>query len=132
MQAGEGCDLLQVTSSALNNAPPGSAVIAYLTLLSRKLERRVGFLSNRIGDKVKRWVRPFTYDFLVYLGLWKPNPLDPYVWRDESRLLPLNEKKSKVLTRGHFVVLHLRSGILKKVEFRFGQHGSQATSVNLS
>lgn len=128
-QGSDACEILQVTSSALNNVPPNAVVIAYLTLLSRKVERRVGFLSNRVVNKVKRWLRPFTYDIVTYFGLWKPSSDDVYLWWDEGRLLPLGRDRARVITSPHFVALHLEAGRVTRVEFRDGEAGQRSSGV---
>jgi hypothetical protein len=117
---GDECEILQIVSSALHNQPAGAKHLGFLEIFGKKLERRVGFLGNRLQDKLRRHFRPYWHDFITYWGMYRPDTSNGQAWFDESRVIPLHNNKFLVFTE-HIALLVLDDGEPVRVEFHFAE-----------
>lgn len=128
---GESCSILQVVSSALRNEPPASPTFVYLGLFTSKIERRVGFIGAQLRNKVRRFLRPFVYDFPVFWGLIRPQTSSGEAWYDHSGLLSVRPVSKKVMTECHIVKLAILNSDIRRVEFR-GPKETEVAVVDFS
>lgn len=113
----ESCEVLQFTSSALHNAPPGWFSASWLKLWQRRETRRMGHVGTGLRVGIAKLLRPWVIDLPVFLRLWRPDIRGGRAWFDQQSLEPLAGQKGRLVTSPNIGLLGLEDGQVRECRF---------------